>query len=172
MVRVMDITEKITQMVVPSLDAMGYHIVQIKLADSAKRKTLTLMSERKDGVMMSFDDCTEISRTVSALLDVEDPIAGAYNLEVCSPGIDRPLTRAEDYTRYKGFEAKLETLIPIEGRKRFKGKINGLMGGHVQMHTEQGQDVEIPLSNIRTSKLVMTDELVKAFLKDQKKKKA
>lgn len=172
MVRPMDIAEKITQMVAPSLDAMGYAIVQIKLADSAKRKTLTLMAERKDGVMMSFDDCTDISRTVSALMDVEDPIAGAYNLEVCSPGIDRPLTRLEDYTRYKGFEAKLETLIPIEGRKRFKGKITGISGQNILMATEQGTDAEIPLSNIRMAKLVMTDDLVKAFLKEQKKQKA
>jgi len=84
------------------------------------------MAERKDGRNMTVDDCADISRSVSALLDVEDPIQGAYALEVSSPGIDRPLTRAKDFITWAGFEIKLEALIGVDGRKRFRGKVLGL----------------------------------------------
>ncbi|MDX2072977.1 MAG: ribosome maturation factor RimP [Alphaproteobacteria bacterium] len=164
----MDVIDKITALVAPSLDAMGYAIVQLKLADSARRKTLTLMAERNDGRIMGFDDCTAISRTVSALMDVEDPITSAYDLEVCSPGIDRPLVKFADYARYAGYEVKLETLIPVEGRKRFRGIITGAKDNVVSLKTDNG-DFSIPFTNIKSAKLVMTDELVKSFLKQQKK---
>src|SRR4051812_17473343 len=102
----MDIVQKITDTIEPSLQAMGYAVVLIKLGEGGRRKTLSIMAERADEKAMGFDDCAEISRTVSALLDVEDPIQGAYDLEVCSPGIDRPLTRLDDFKRYEGYEAK------------------------------------------------------------------
>lgn len=163
----MDIVEKITAMIEPSLDAMGYCIVQLKLMDG-KRKTLTLMAERKDARIMSFDDCTEISRTVSALMDVEDPISGAYNLEVCSPGLDRPLVKFADFERHVNYEVKLETLIPIDGRKRFKGVLASAAKNTLVMKTDEGE-TEIPFSNVKSAKLVMTDELMRAFLKQQDK---
>ena len=162
----MDISEKITGMITPSLEAMGYRIVQLKLMDG-KRKTLSIMAERIDGRIMSFDDCGEISRTASALLDVEDPITSAYNLEVCSPGIDRPLVTFEDFMRHANYEVKLETLIPVGGRKRFKGRIISAKDNKVNITTDNG-DAELNYSNIRTAKLVMTDELVKSFMKQQK----
>ncbi len=162
----MDIAEKIVGMVSPSLEAMGYRIVQLKLMDG-KRKTLSVMAERIDGRIMSFDDCAGISRTVSALLDVEDPITTAYNLEVCSPGIDRPLITFEDYVRHIGYEIKLETLIPIAGRKRFRSKIAAAAAGKITLADENGE-TEVVFSNIRSAKLVMTDELVKSFMKQQK----
>lgn len=117
---------------------------------------------------MSFDDCTAISRTVSALMDVEDPIATAYNLEVCSPGIDRPLVKFADYVRYHNYEVKLDTLIPIQGRKRFRGVITAAKDELVSLKTDNG-DFEIPFTNIKSAKLVMTDALLKSFLKQQKK---
>ncbi len=148
----MNAVENITKLIEPPLTAMGYALVQIKLADSARRKTLSVMAERSDGVPMSFDDCTEISRTIGALMEVEDPITEAYDLEVCSPGWDRPLVKADDYKRFRGSEIKLETHIPIEGRKRFRGVVGGLKDNHVALSTPEG-DVEINLANIRMAKL-------------------
>ena len=156
----MNIIEKITQIVEPSLLAMGYAVVLIRMADGGRSKTLTIMAERTDGVNMSFDDCTEISRTVSALLDVEDPITTAYNLEVCSPGLDRPLTKPADYERFAGEEAKLETLLPIDGRKRFRGMIKGIVKDVISLSMPEGE-AAIPFSLVRTAKLVVADTVVK-----------
>lgn len=161
----MDLVERITQAIEPSLDDMGYSVVLIKLADGGRRKTLTVMAERKDGRVMSFDDCTDISRRIGALLEVDDPITGAYDLEVCSPGIDRPLTKFKDFSRYAGLEAKIETQLPIDGRRRFKGLI-GVRGENVFMTMPEGE-VEIPYRNIRNAKLVMTDALLAANVKKQ-----
>ena len=149
---------------------MGYGLVLVKLADGKGRKTLTVMAERTDDQMMSFDDCTEISRTVSALLDVEDPIQSAYNLEVCSPGIDRPLTRLNDFKRFEGFEAKIETMLPVDGRKRFKGELEGIESELIMLAMPEGK-VKIPFPQIRTAKLVMTDALAEDHLRKQKKTK-
>ena len=164
----MDIIQKITQTIEPTLAAMGYALVLVKLTDGKPRKTLMIMAERKDDVNMSFDDCTEISRTVSALLDVEDPISFAYNLEVCSPGIDRPLTKLADYTRFGGYEVKLETIFPQDGRKRFRGIIKGVEKEVINLAMPEG-DVKITYPHIKTAKLVMTDALVEAHLKKEKK---
>jgi len=150
----MDIVQKITQAIEPSLEAMGYAIVQVRLADGAKRRTLTIMAERKDDVNMGFDDCTQISNTVSALLDVEDPITTAYNLEVCSPGLDRPLTKLADYTRYLGHEAKIETIFPVEGRKRFRGVIKGVEKEVITLAMPEGE-AQVSFPHIRTAKLVI-----------------
>lgn len=151
----MDIVSRILDIIEPSLASLGYSLVQVKLADGAKRKTLTIMAERTDEVMMSFDDCTLITQTVSALLEVDDPIAGAYNLEVCSPGIDRPLVKREDYTRFAGNEIKAETLIPVDGRKRFKGILKGIKGDTVTVDMEEGT-VELPFTHIRMARLIDT----------------
>ena len=163
----MDIISKIKGIIEPSLTHLGYALVQVKLADG-KRKTLSIMAEREDGVMMSFADCELITNTVSALLDVEDPISGAYNLEVCSPGLDRPLTRKEDYARFAGQEAKLETIIPVAGRKRFRGVLVGFADDKVSIAGEDGS-FELPYSHIRTAKLVPSEELVRKNLKKGKK---
>jgi ribosome maturation factor RimP len=148
---------------------MGYNIVQVKLSDGAKRKTLSVMAERLDNVMMGFDDCTEITNTVSALLDVEEPISGAYNLEVCSPGIDRPLVKREDYKRFAGQEIKAETIIPVNGRKRFRGILKGIEKDKIKVAVDS-VDLELPFTHIRTARLVMTEELVAKDLKKQKTK--
>jgi ribosome maturation factor RimP len=161
----MDVIDKITAIISPSLDAMGYEIVQLKLVDG-KRKTLSLMAERKDAKIMSFDDCTDISRTVSALMDVEDPITNAYNLEVCSPGVDRPLVKFSDYERHANYEIKLETLIPVAGRKRFKGTLIAAKDGMIHLRAEEGE-ADIAFTNIKSAKLLMTDELMRSFLKQQ-----
>lgn len=166
----MDVLSRVAQIIEPSIEALGYSLVQVKLADGARRKTLTIMAERKDDVMMSFDDCTEISNTVSALLDVDEPISGAYNLEVCSPGIDRPLTKREDYKRFAGHEIKAETIIPVSGRKRFRGILKSIGKDDNILLIVDGTEVNLPFNHIRTAKLVMNDELVANFLKKQKTK--
>ncbi|MDX1975167.1 MAG: ribosome maturation factor RimP [Rickettsiales bacterium] len=153
----MNITDRVTALITPSLEALGYHIVLIKLADGARRKTLTIMAERKDEQGMSFDDCTQISNTASALLEVDDPITSAYDLEVCSPGIDRPLTRLADFSRFAGQEAKIETLIPHDGRKRFRGTIGETKGEDIEVIAPEGT-WHIAYSNIRTAKLAVVNE--------------
>jgi ribosome maturation factor RimP len=105
-------TNNIAQIIEPSLAAMGYRLVRVHMT-SGRRATLQVMAERLDDLPITHDDCAEISRSVSALLDVADPIAGAYTLEISSPGIDRPLVRVEDYDRFSGFEAKIELAIPL-----------------------------------------------------------
>ena len=154
-----DIAE-IDGLIRPSLEAMGYRLVRIA-AGGGRRATLQVMAERIDDRPMSVEDCSEISHTVSALLDVADPIASAYVLEVSSPGIDRPLVRREDYERFAGFEAKLELSRPLEGRRRFRGKLLGLDGDSVRL--DLGPDiVALPLAGIARAKLVLTDALLAA----------
>ena len=152
--------EDIAPIIEPSLEAMGYRLVRVAFM-GAKRTTLQIMAERLDDAPMTVDDCTDISRSVSALLDVADPIASAYTLEVSSPGIDRPLTRPEDYDRFAGFEARIELGQPLEGRKRFKGRILGRDEAHVRLRGDHGE-VSLPLTDIAKAKLIITDDLLKA----------
>jgi ribosome maturation factor RimP len=151
-------TNQIAQIIEPSLDAMGYRLVRVAVL-GAGRMTLQIMAERRDDAAMTVEDCADISRSVSALLDVADPIASAYTLEVSSPGIDRPLVRPEDYDRFAGFEAKIELSQPLSGRKRFRGRLLGCAGEHVRLIAETGE-VHVPLSAIARAKLVLTDDLL------------
>ncbi len=153
-------------MVAPSLDAMGYELVRV-LLQGRQNLTLQVMAERRDRQPMTVDDCAEISRSISAILDVEDPIAEAYTLEVSSPGIDRPLTRPQDFERFAGFEAKVETVQPVEGRKRFRGQVMGLdEESQVRLVVETGE-IALPLASIKSAKLVLTDALIAAATKAQ-----
>lgn len=162
----LDLEERISALVAPSLEAMGYELVRV-LLQGRQSLTLQIMAERIDRQPMNVDDCADISRALSALLDVEDPIAGAYTLEVSSPGIDRPLTRPQDFERYAGFEAKVETVQPVEGRKRFRGKVMGLgEQADLRLVVETGE-VIIALANIKSAKLVLTDELIAAAMQEQ-----
>jgi ribosome maturation factor RimP len=118
------------------------------------------MIEPSDGRPMDVEDCATLSRALSAVLDVEDPIASAYTLEVSSPGIDRPLTREKDYVRWAGHVARVETTQPIEGRRRFKGTLLGLENGTVRIRLEDGTEADVPLSQISRAKLELTDALL------------
>jgi ribosome maturation factor RimP len=156
---------KLESLVSPTLDQMGYELVRIQMQGQA-RPTLQIMAERKDGGGMTVEDCALISRALSAVLDVEDPVGGAYVLEVSSPGIDRPLTRAKDFSDWVGFEAKVDTDLPVNGQKRFKGKLLGLdETGRIGLATEKGESW-IPLPQVKSAKLVLTDELIAAVTKD------
>jgi ribosome maturation factor RimP len=151
-------TNTIAQMIEPSLTAMGYRLVRVVLI-GGRRARLQVMAERIDDAPMSVDDCASISRSISALLDVADPIAGAYMLEVSSPGIDRPLVRPEDYDRFSGFEARIELAQPYAGRKRFRGRLLGTADGEVRLITEAGE-TRLPLSGVARARLVVTDDLI------------
>ncbi|SLN19208.1 Ribosome maturation factor RimP [Oceanibacterium hippocampi] len=147
---------------------MGFELVRVRLAEG-KRATLQIMAERPDGTM-GIDDCAEVSRVVSALLDVEDPIESAYHLEVSSPGIDRPLTRRKDFERWAGFEAKLETVELIDGRKRFRGELLGVEGDEVMIRADDAGETavrRVPLEAIDKASLVLTDALIAASLNDR-----
>ena len=110
---------------------------------------------------MTVEHCAEISRALSALLDVADPLPGAYQLEVSSPGIDRPLVRRADFERFAGFEARIETATPIEGRRRFRGRLGRLEGDVVHLEAPEGER-SIPFSAIKKAKLILTDDLLAA----------
>jgi len=153
-------TNAIAGMIEPPLAALGYRVVRV-VVTSGRRATLQVMIERLDDSPISVDDCAEVSRSVSALLDVADPIADSYMLEVSSPGIDRPLVRAEDYDRFSGFEARIELAAPIAGRKRFRGRLRGRSGSAVRLATDAGE-VELPIAAVTRAKLVLTDDLIAA----------
>jgi ribosome maturation factor RimP len=153
-------TNGIAQMIEPSLAAMGYRLVRV-LMTGGRRATLQVMAERLDDSPITHDDCAQISRSVSTLLDVADPIAGAYALEISSPGIDRPLVRAEDFDRFSGFDAKIELAIPLDGRKRFRGRLIGTAEGALRLLTEAGE-TRLPLDAVARAKLILTDDLIAA----------
>jgi ribosome maturation factor RimP len=150
----------IAELIEPTLNEMSFELVRV-LVSGGQRPTLQIMVERKDQTSMTVDHCAEVSRAVSALLDVADPIAGAYRLEVTSPGIDRPLVRRADYQRFAGLEARLETELPIDGRRRFRGRLVGLAGDQVRLALPEGEQA-IPFDAIKKAKLVLTDDLLAA----------
>ena len=152
--------ERISALIEPTLGAMGFELVRV-MSTGGRRPTLQVMAERLDRAGMTVDDCAEISRAVSAILDVEDPIKEAYQLEVSSPGIDRPLIKSADFERFAGFEARVETDRAIDGQRKFRGRLLGLENEAVRLALPEGERV-IPLSSIRKAKLVLTDELLAA----------
>lgn len=162
---------RLVDLLTPTAEDMGYEIVRLRLMGAGGRDapiTLQIMAEKPDGTM-EIDDCAELSHAVSALLDVEDPIEKEYSLEVSSPGIDRPLTRAKDFAEYAGHRAKIEMAIPLEGNRRnFRGDIRGLEGDAVSLSLDDGPPVSLPLRDIADAKLVITDKLIEESLKRQR----
>lgn len=158
---------KIATMIEPAIADLGFELVQVRLIGSQKLQTLQIMAENPKTGKLDLNGCTAISRSISAILDVEDPIASAYQLEVSSPGIDRPLTKASDFEKYTGEHVSIETDIADEdGQKRFRGVITGFDGDAVTLKTDTG-DKKLELAGIIKAKLVLTDELVKAALKQE-----
>ena len=152
-----ELESEVERIVAPTLEAMGYDVVRIRFMPGS-RPTLQIMTERHDHAGMTVDDCAGISRAVSALLDVEDPIHRAYHLEISSPGVDRPLVRRGDFERFAGHEAKIETRRPIDGRKRFRGRVIGVAEDVVRIGGDDWQ-AGIELENIAAAKLVPGSEL-------------
>ena len=148
-------------MIAPALADMGYELVRVAIL-GRERPTVQVMADRADGSQIKVDDCEAISHAVGALLDVEDPIPGAWTLEVSSAGIDRPLTRRKDWTRFAGHLARAETALPVDGRKRFSGIVLGADSTHARLRLEDGSEVALPFADIRRAKLVLTDDLIAA----------
>lgn len=152
----------------PVLEDMGFELVRVRIS-ARDGCTVQIMAERPDGTM-TVEDCADVSRALSALLDVEDPIEGEYQLEISSPGIDRPLVRRRDFERWAGHEAKIELAEMLEGRKRFRGILAGLSDDHVIVRAAPaGADApaehSLPLAMVAEARLVMTDALIEASLK-------
>lgn len=159
---------RITKIITPSLNELGYDVVKVIMIGDDNRKILQIMIERLDGINIGIDDCEKSSRQISAILDVEEPDLGKYNLEVSSPGIDRPLTRLKDFEKYKGYEAKLEVIDKINEKRKFRGRLAGTSGDTVILDTnivsieepEKTQIIEIEFNNIKNAKLILNDELL------------
>ena len=165
--------KKIDEMIRPSLTDMGLELVRLMMTGSKYRPTLQIMLEKNDGQPVNIDDCGKASRHISALLDIEDPIAGVYDLEVSSTGIDRPLMKLKDFERFKGYDAKIELdrpygVEPFANRKRFEGQIIGVKGDYI-IFMQEGAEAILPFGWLDKAKLLITDELLKKHTQDTKK---
>ena len=153
----------------PVIEKAGFRLVRLRIMGGAA-KTLQIMAERADG-SMDVEGCTTLSHVLLDFIEAEDPIEGDYEIEVSSPGIDRPLTRMSDFTRWKGHEAKVELSAPLTtptgDRKRFRGQLEGLNGNDVVI-TSQGSRIQFPFRSVSEAKLVLTDKLIQEDLKARK----
>ncbi|MDX3975841.1 ribosome maturation factor RimP [Shinella sp.] len=166
---------RVAEIIEPSIEQIGYRLVRVRLS-AQNGATLQIMAERPDGTM-TVEDCEKVSMAVSPVLDVEDPIDKAYHLEVSSPGIDRPMVRKSDFTRWLGHLVKCETSILVDGRKRFRGKIvaadeNGFTLERDQPAYGEEPSVVIPFTALAEGKLILTDDLIRDALTADKKAKA
>jgi len=163
------IDQRLAEIVRPVIEGMGFELVRLRLM-GGNTPTLQIMAEKPEGGIEG-DDLAEITTAIGAVLDVEDPIADNYTLEVSSPGIDRPLTRLKDFDTWDGYVAKIETAELIDGRKRFKGLLQGIQGDEVLIEIEdQGTPVTIGLTFdlLAEAKLVLTEELIRETLRSRK----
>jgi ribosome maturation factor RimP len=159
------IDRRIAEIVSPVIEDLGFELVRIRLM-GGNTKTLQIMAERPEGGI-EVDDCAAISTAVSATLDVADPLEDAYTLEVSSPGIDRPLTRLKDFDTWAGYEAKIETFEMIDGRRRFKGELQGTEGDEVLIEIPEGI-IGLKFEWLSDAKLVLTDDLIREMLRQRK----
>jgi len=161
---------RVAELIEPALSGSGFRLVRVAVS-GREGKTLQIMAERPDGTL-TIADCEAISKEISPLLDVHDPIAGSYHLEVSSPGIDRPLVRPSDFEVWSGYEAKIEVTQPIDGRKRFRGMLEGFEDGEVRIEIDLGEAgrnvIGIPMALVGEARLVLTDELIREALRRAK----
>ena len=163
LIRETGLEARIANVVEPVVIDLGYDLVRVRVS-GLNGMTVQIRAERPDGTM-NVEDCEKISRDVSPALDVADPINREYHLEVSSPGIDRPLTRAKDFERWAGHEARIEMEMAVDGRKRFRGMLLGVRDsatGIRLLDTPEAGEAWLPLDDIGEAKLVLTDELIKA----------
>lgn len=162
------IASRVARLVEPMLRGLGYRLVRVKIS-GLNGCTVQIMAERPDG-SMSVEDCENVSRAISPLLDVEDPIATNYHLEISSPGIDRPLVRASDFARWTGFDARIELAVPQAGRKRYRGFLDGVEGENVRIlladAPEEGERApSLAMRDIAEARLVLTDAVIEESLR-------
>ena len=164
---------RVAELIEPALSGSGFRLVRVAVS-GREGKTLQIMAERPDGTL-TIADCEAISKEISPLLDVHDPIAGSYHLEVSSPGIDRPLVRPSDFEVWSGYEAKIEVKQPIDGRKRFRGMLEGFEDGEIRIEFDLGEAgrnvIGIPMALVGEARLVLTDELIREALRRAKNSK-
>jgi len=165
----MDLAKRIEKLIRPTIQDLGFEIVRVAVVGSQSPR-LQIMAERADGTGIDVEDCATISRAVSALMDVEDPIKDAFTLEVSSPGIDRPLTRVHDFATWAGFDARVEMAVPVAERRRFIGRLLGLGEDEtILIETEEGERFALPFKDLQRAKLLLTDELLAAATTEQTK---
>ncbi|HET9718039.1 MAG TPA: ribosome maturation factor RimP [Pseudolabrys sp.] len=161
---------RVATIVEPVIEELGYRLVRVRVS-GAEGCTVQIMAERPDGTM-TVEDCESLSRALSPVLDVADPIDRAYRLEVSSPGIDRPLVRKSDFRKYVGHLAKIETTFPVDGRKRFRGILVGLQDDAVRIRCEESDrdntEFLLPIDEMSEARLILTDELVSQALRREK----
>jgi ribosome maturation factor RimP len=150
------------RLIEPEVRRLGYDLVRVMMIGGASDPTLQVMAERPDTRQLGIADCERISHRLSECLDLADPIEGSYRLEVSSPGIDRPLTRLNDYSDWAGYEARISVAEPREGRKQFSGTLEGLDGENVKLTDKSGHAHTLPFSEISSAKLLLTDKLINA----------
>ncbi|WP_041316408.1 ribosome maturation factor RimP [Hyphomicrobium nitrativorans] len=162
----------LAELVEPVLDSLGFRLVRVEVS-GRDGQTVQVMAERPDGTI-SIEDCEAISRAVSPVLDVADLVSNAYRLEVSSPGIDRPLVRPSDFVDWAGSEAKIELAQPVEGRKRFRGRLEGFEDGEILIEADLGEEgqkiIGLAVGMIASARLVLTDDLVREALSRAKAK--
>lgn len=159
-------TTAIARLIEPTVKDLGFDLVRVAMIGGTSDPTLQVMAERPDTRQLTIDDCADISRKLSELLDGEeaagrDPIEGGYRLEVSSPGIDRPLTRLKDYSDWAGHEARIKYAEPVDGAKQVSGIIEGISGDTIRVATPKGER-QIDFANIASAKLLLTDKLINA----------
>jgi ribosome maturation factor RimP len=152
---------RIATAITPTLEGLGYELVRV-LVLGRERPTVQVMADRADGQLIAVEDCERITHAIGAVLDVDDPLPGAWNLEVSSAGIDRPLTRVKDWLRFAGHQARVEMLAPVDGRRRFIGIIVGADETAIRLRLDDGSEVALPIADLRRAKLILTDELIAA----------
>ncbi|MEM9357537.1 MAG: ribosome maturation factor RimP [Pseudomonadota bacterium] len=163
---------QIAEIIEPSIADLGYRLVRVQLMGRADKQTVQIMAERASGEF-TIEDCETISRQVSPLLDAFDPIEEAYQLEVSSAGIDRPLVRRSDFEDWAGYEVKIELKELLDGRRRFRGMIEGFTDGEIRIEVDLDQlghqVLGLPVELVESARLVLTDELVRESLRRSKK---
>jgi ribosome maturation factor RimP len=155
--------ERVVELIEPTAADLGLTLVRVRIS-GMRRKKLQIMAERVSDGGMGVGECEALSRAIGPVLDVEDPIDGEYDLEVSSPGIDRPLVRLDDFARFTGHLAKIEAARMIDGRRRFRGEIRGVDGADVLLVVE-GAELRLPFSALSDARLVLTDKLIAEDLK-------
>lgn len=160
------VEERVIALIEPTASGLGYRIVRVRLSGN-RRKRLQIMAERVSDGQMGIDDCGRLSRALAPVFDLDDPVDGEYDLEISSPGIDRPLMRIEDFERFVGFDAKLETAVPVNNQRRWKGVIAAVDGEEITLATDQGE-TKLKFSALSDARLVLTDKLIEDDLRRAK----
>jgi ribosome maturation factor RimP len=165
------VSARVSNIAEPVIEQLGYRLVRVKVS-ATDGATIQIMAERPDG-SMTVEDCETISRALSPVLDVNEPMDGAYRLEISSPGIDRPLVRKSDFEKFAGHLVKIEMEVPFSGRKRFRGILAGVEGDHTKLKLDAAtegaeSEVTLPIPDMGEAKLVLTDELVTQALRAEK----